>query len=553
MKRDGRSDRAGTLRRPPWRLPILSAVFCAGALVAPLVGRAAGPGDCDDDGRVTVAELVTAVNIALGTRPLADCAAADASGDGQVSITDLVIDVATALGIERATPGTSTPTSTPTATATTTGSATAVAGSFIGDQRIVYSDGLHNENTEMIRLGDRILLDLSRRRRAGQSARRAAHINVFESLTDGRTFTRISQVNANNLPGGRDIRDPKLVEMDGTLFLYAISRVPGRPLPRPGRTGVDASAPSRPTAATPGPHRCKTYAGRRRDAATETFWGFWRYTKRTVHRSPESTGGPCSPPATRTATPRSRLFASDDGVTWEKRATIIASYDDVPSEAELQFFGDNHETAVALVRLDNQDILANGQTAICTSNDPFITWECGRRIDQRLDGPTWIVRPAGGRARSFVFARKHLPCTFKRTAVYELRGDLADPGAAHRGLRDSGARELGRHGLYLARTAQPGSVSAGLVQQRRRSGAAVVAGHLLAERHLARRRRLSASRRPAACHRRRTRPCEPPPLPPSTAAFDVTGAHLLTLAPVIWPSQPVFFRADARVHGTIWT
>ena len=102
----------------------------------------------------------------------------------------------------------------------------------------------------------------------------------------------------------------------------------------------------------------------------------------------------------------------------------------MPSEAELQFFGENHDTAVALVRLDNQDILADGQTAICTSHDPFVTWECGRRIEQRLDGPTWIVRRAHGRMRSFVFARKHLPCTFKRTAIYELRGDLADPGAA---------------------------------------------------------------------------------------------------------------------------
>ena len=64
------------------------------------------------------------------------------------------------------------------------------------------------------------------------------------------------------------------------------------------------------------------------------------------------------------------LFASDDGITWEKRSTIIASYNDVPSETELQFFGHNHDTAVALVRLDNQDILADGQTAICTSHDP---------------------------------------------------------------------------------------------------------------------------------------------------------------------------------------
>src|SRR5262249_23675870 len=123
------------------------------------------------------------------------------------------------------------------------------------------------------------------------------------------------------------------------------------------------------------------------------------------------------------------LFASDDGITWEKRATIIDSYDDVPSEAELQFFGKNQETAAALVRLHNQDILADGQTVFCTSHDRFVTWECGRRIEQRLDGPTWIVRRARGRLRSFVFARKHLPCTFKRTAAYELRGDLADPSA----------------------------------------------------------------------------------------------------------------------------
>src|SRR5262249_30654553 len=98
------------------------------------------------------------------------------------------------------------------------------------------------------------------------------------------------------------------------------------------------------------------------------------------------------------------LFASDDGITWEKRSTIITSYNDVPSEAELQFFGRNHDTAVALIRLDNQGILDDGQSAICTSHDPFTTWECGRRIEQRLDGPTWVVRHSKGRTRNFVFA-----------------------------------------------------------------------------------------------------------------------------------------------------
>src|SRR5262245_32962053 len=86
---------------------------------------------------------------------------------------------------------------------------------FIGDQRIVYmEDDLHNENTEMISLGDRILL-IFRGGERGQVGSAIARIKVFESTDGGRSFALISEVNANNLPDGRDIRDPKLVEMNG--------------------------------------------------------------------------------------------------------------------------------------------------------------------------------------------------------------------------------------------------------------------------------------------------------------------------------------------------
>src|SRR5262249_27767444 len=97
---------------------------------------------------------------------------------------------------------------------------------FINNQRIAYHDMLHNENTEMIRLGDRILL-IFRGGETGQAGSARAPIKIFESTNDGRSFKLISEVNANNLPGERDIRDPKLVAMDGNLFLYAISRLPG--------------------------------------------------------------------------------------------------------------------------------------------------------------------------------------------------------------------------------------------------------------------------------------------------------------------------------------
>src|SRR4029453_3751541 len=252
----------------------------------------------------------------------------------------------------------------------------AAPASFATNQRIVYSDGLHSENTEMIRFHRRILL-VFRGGEEGQIGSARARINIFESRDHGRTFSLLSKVNANNLPGDRDIRDPKLVEMGGRLFLYAISRLPAfhyRDLGGEAWTVRAESADGGRTWSSP----VRTY--RDVDAmGVETFWGFWRYTKR-----PYTKGGKHRQTLFATGyqdfDTAVGLFASDDGKTWEKRSTIISSYNDVPSEAELQFFGKNHDTAVALVRLDNQDILADGQTAICTSHDPFLTWECGRRI-----------------------------------------------------------------------------------------------------------------------------------------------------------------------------
>src|SRR5262245_61671525 len=107
-----------------------------------------------------------------------------------------------------------------------TGSDSGASPSFVTRQRIVYSDGLHSENTEMLRFRGRILLAF-RGGEEGQIGSARARIKVFESRDRGRTFTVLSEVNASNLPGDRDIRDPKLVAMGGRLFLYAISRVPG--------------------------------------------------------------------------------------------------------------------------------------------------------------------------------------------------------------------------------------------------------------------------------------------------------------------------------------
>jgi hypothetical protein len=58
---------------------------------------AACAGDCNGDGSVTVDELVTGVNIALGSTPLEQCASLDVDGHGAVTIDELVRAVDSAL------------------------------------------------------------------------------------------------------------------------------------------------------------------------------------------------------------------------------------------------------------------------------------------------------------------------------------------------------------------------------------------------------------------------------------------------------------------------
>jgi len=55
------------------------------------------PGDCNFDATVTVDELITGINIALGTATYAHCVGMDTSGDGEVSVDELVVVINRAL------------------------------------------------------------------------------------------------------------------------------------------------------------------------------------------------------------------------------------------------------------------------------------------------------------------------------------------------------------------------------------------------------------------------------------------------------------------------
>lgn len=76
-------------------------------------GRCAG--DCNDDGDVTIDEIIGGVGIALGTRLVDTCSSIDASGDGDVTVDEIIQAVSNALNGCVIAP-TPLPTRTPTAT-----------------------------------------------------------------------------------------------------------------------------------------------------------------------------------------------------------------------------------------------------------------------------------------------------------------------------------------------------------------------------------------------------------------------------------------------------
>jgi hypothetical protein len=295
----------------------------------------------------------------------------------------------------------------------------AYAQGIIRDVAIVYQNGdEHAENVELHLLHSKEMLLAFRAGGTGQAETGAARIRVFhfDPLTYAGTLA--SEVVPVVSDPVRGIRDPKLFEWEGALKLGAISRLSGFPirdLLADTRTVIATSHDGGGSFDTPVPASFKL---------TEKPWGLWRYV---TWRSPfgasvlYATGYD-------DGDQEAAYFASfDGGKSFVKLGSLVNAPGLVPSEAELNFLGKDGTIAVSLVRLDDQGLLEDGQTAVCVKRGSwfgfFGDFDCGRRLEQRLDGPSRVFEVDG---RFFVVARKHLACTRKRTALYELRGDLSD-------------------------------------------------------------------------------------------------------------------------------
>ncbi|HVV87127.1 MAG TPA: sialidase family protein [Kofleriaceae bacterium] len=270
----------------------------------------------------------------------------------------------------------------------------------------------HNENTDLLRVGDAIYL--VHRTAQSQILGPNSSLLVYRSDDGGKTFTRLARILAPQPPGsadlpgadGRDLRDPSLFVVDGKLTIKAITRLPHMSTRDSDVDSISVGITSPDGGATWGPLTPLGPVG----------WSFWRVVEH---------GGRYYSAAYQDGDLQVKLFSSDDGVHWLMGPTVYDVSADTPLETELVFMPSGR--LLALVRMDGTDdeLLGNAgrlRTQVCWAEPPYDRFDCPQTLDgERLDGPVAFWHDG----RLFVVARKHLPdFDRKRTNLFELGGNL---------------------------------------------------------------------------------------------------------------------------------
>lgn len=423
----------------------------------------------------------------------------------------------------------------------------AYALGVIRNVAVVYQNGdEHAENVELHLLPSQQMLLAFRAGGTGQAETGTARIRIFHFDPLSYAGTLASEVAPAPSTPARGIRDPKLFEWNGALRLGAISRLSGFPirdLLADTRTVIASSDDGGNTFDTPAPVSFQL---------TRKPWGLWRYVGwrsmlgfRVLYATGYDDGD----------TEAAYFGSVDGGKSFVKLGSLVKAPGLVPSEAELNFLGESQDVAVSLVRLDNQGLLEDGQTAVCVKQGSWLgffgDFDCSRRLEQRLDGPSRVFEVDG---RTFVVARKHLACTRKRTALYEIRGDLTNPRSP---IRLFEVAELPSNGdtAYAAVAPIPGQpkrfalawystpLGADLPWLPAQFGPTWILAATLDFRNYD--PRIAVPAGPDAR-------CPAAPLP-SASAKAVDGQFLLSVGPSFFPQLPAVFAAQAMTSGSTLT
>ena len=220
----------------------------------------------------------------------------------------------------------------------------------------VVADGRHNSNTDLLHWrGSFWLVHAASPWHLGSAACR---LRLWRS-DDARRFEPVAEF---RMPG-EDIRDPKLAEIGGRLFLYALPNKGRRALPY---TTIYSVSPD-------GLHWSPF------ERIAQPGWLFWR---------PKSRDGlNWYVPAYWHEHGRSRLFSSQDGIHWSAVSDIHEG--DANDETDFEFLPDGRILATARLEGRADSVLGSPDacTLLATSLPPYHGWSKRRSTVTRLDGP----------------------------------------------------------------------------------------------------------------------------------------------------------------------
>ena len=276
----------------------------------------------------------------------------------------------------------------------------------------IVADGSHNSNTDMIAWRDGFLL---------VHAASPWHLGspnsrlLVKTSPDGEHWETLSELQAP----GFDIRDPKVIAMGGTLFLYA--------LPNEGRMATPIGtllATSEDGGRTwsdfepVGPPGWLFWRPKTRDGKTWYVAAYWKDHGKSI------------------------LLRSEDGRNWETVSTIFESAGN--DETAIEFLPDGRLLATARLEVTPDTMLGNDEagTGLAVAAPPYTDWQRTKTKVARLDGPNlfphagevfavarWQPPPLGGLMKQGgVWSRK-------RTGLYRVEplrlvylGDLPSAG-----------------------------------------------------------------------------------------------------------------------------
>ncbi len=220
----------------------------------------------------------------------------------------------------------------------------------------VVSDGRHNSNTDLIHWrGSFWLVHAASPWHLGSSQCR---LRIWRS-SDGRSFEPVAEL---GMPG-EDIRDPKLAEIGGRLFLYALPNRGRAARPYTTVYSVSDDGVSWPPFAP----------------IEQPGWLFWRPKTRD--------GVTWYVPAYWHEHGRSRLFSSGDGIHWSVVSEIHEG--DANDETDFEFLPDGSMLVSARLegRPDSPLGSPDAGTLLAVSPPPYHSWTKTRSSVTRLDGP----------------------------------------------------------------------------------------------------------------------------------------------------------------------